>query len=418
MEEGSRITAVRAQGRCERLRPGPHGRERSAEQVRAHQRARLEAAAIEVSFLRGCDHTTVAEIVARANVSKRTFYELFRGGQQCLLAACEALAQARLRELAAAIPTAPAPERVQALLGGVLDPQRLDRGQRRHLEAWAVAIEWPSIGAASVRGRAAWISNCARLVAASASDREAGLVLPALSARAIVHGMWFLLARRLLAGERETARMPVEELCEWVLACRCAASEPRLPAPIGDCANPAPALRRACPASLLDLGAVEALAAMMKAARRSGEDWPSVVIASVASLLFALSGRPALARVLFIDSLWSGRELLGRGGEILSSYAEVLGRRAPAPPRAQVVNEAIVGGVWGVIRECLLTGRREHLPALSGQLALFVLAPQIGAQRAMEVIRGCGSLGRGGGARLAPATADRRCEGDGSTMQR
>ena len=54
---------------------GPHGLSR--DQIVASQRARLLAGAIEAVAARGYVGTAVADIIARAGVSRRTFYELY-----------------------------------------------------------------------------------------------------------------------------------------------------------------------------------------------------------------------------------------------------------------------------------------------------------------------------------------------------
>ncbi|MGN6371906.1 MAG: TetR family transcriptional regulator [Solirubrobacteraceae bacterium] len=82
-----------------RLRPGSDGLVR--DQVSEIQRARLLAAATLAVAEHGAGNVTVAHIVERAGVSRRTFYELFRDGEQCLLAAMDdALARAAVRVLA------------------------------------------------------------------------------------------------------------------------------------------------------------------------------------------------------------------------------------------------------------------------------------------------------------------------------
>ncbi len=63
--------------------------------MRDAQRGRLLRAGAEAANERGIADATVAEIVARAGVSRRTFYELFDSGEDCLLAVCqEAVRQA------------------------------------------------------------------------------------------------------------------------------------------------------------------------------------------------------------------------------------------------------------------------------------------------------------------------------------
>jgi AcrR family transcriptional regulator len=57
------------------------------EQVSDIQRARILAAMVEVAAERGAGNVTVAHVVARSGVSRRTFYEHFEDREDCLLAA-------------------------------------------------------------------------------------------------------------------------------------------------------------------------------------------------------------------------------------------------------------------------------------------------------------------------------------------
>src|SRR5580692_11035813 len=65
--------------------PGTLGRERVGE----IQRARILAAMTELVRERGIGGVTVAHVVVRSGVSRRTFYELFEDREDCLLAAFE-----------------------------------------------------------------------------------------------------------------------------------------------------------------------------------------------------------------------------------------------------------------------------------------------------------------------------------------
>jgi AcrR family transcriptional regulator len=81
-----------------RLRSGLDRFER--ERVVDIQRARLLAAAAQVACERGAGNVTVAHIVERAGVSRRTFYEIFTGSEECLLATLDqALDRASARVL-------------------------------------------------------------------------------------------------------------------------------------------------------------------------------------------------------------------------------------------------------------------------------------------------------------------------------
>jgi AcrR family transcriptional regulator len=53
------------------------------------QRARLVAAMVDVAAERGVANVTVAHVVERAGVSRRTFYEIFGDCEECLLAALD-----------------------------------------------------------------------------------------------------------------------------------------------------------------------------------------------------------------------------------------------------------------------------------------------------------------------------------------
>src|SRR2546423_13065994 len=64
---------------------GPHGLSR--EEVELSQRARLLQAATETVAELGYVKTTVADILARAGVSRATFYQLFSDKEDCFNAA-------------------------------------------------------------------------------------------------------------------------------------------------------------------------------------------------------------------------------------------------------------------------------------------------------------------------------------------
>lgn len=77
-----------------RFRPlprGPHGLSR--EEVERSQRERLLAAAAEAVADKGYADTTVGDILARAGVSRTTFYHLFDGKLDCFLSALRLAAE-------------------------------------------------------------------------------------------------------------------------------------------------------------------------------------------------------------------------------------------------------------------------------------------------------------------------------------
>ena len=86
------------------------------------QRARMITALVEVAGERGVGSVTVAHIVARSGVSRRTFYELFDDREDCFLAAFD---QAVERGAKRVVPAFRAPgawrERTRAGLGALLE---------------------------------------------------------------------------------------------------------------------------------------------------------------------------------------------------------------------------------------------------------------------------------------------------------
>ena len=90
-----------------RLPSGRHGLPREA--VVASQRARLIEAMVNVVSVKGYAATTVADVVERAGVSRRTFYEQFADREACFLAAYDAGLAAVLARIGAAAADGPDP---------------------------------------------------------------------------------------------------------------------------------------------------------------------------------------------------------------------------------------------------------------------------------------------------------------------
>jgi len=69
------------------LRPGPNGLPRG--RVTEIQRSRMLAAALEAVEESGYARMTVAQVISRAKVSRKTFYDVFADREDCFLAALE-----------------------------------------------------------------------------------------------------------------------------------------------------------------------------------------------------------------------------------------------------------------------------------------------------------------------------------------
>ena len=147
-----------------RLPRGPHNLTR--EEVEVSQRARLLQAATEAVAEQGYVKTTVADILARAGVSRATFYQLFRDKEDCFVAAYELNA-----EFVAAVMTA---ELEQVRASGDLGPlEKLEHVLDVFLTALGVApalarvflVEVYAAGPAAIEQRRVSMERFADIVA-------------------------------------------------------------------------------------------------------------------------------------------------------------------------------------------------------------------------------------------------------------
>ena len=143
---------------------GPHGLSR--EEVELSQRARLLQATTDAVAELGYVKTTVADILARAGVSRATFYRLFRDKEACFQAAYQANAELVAQAMHAALDG--------LRTGDELDPLgRLDRVLTMYLAALRNApalaqvflIEVYAAGPAAIEQRRASLEGFVDIVA-------------------------------------------------------------------------------------------------------------------------------------------------------------------------------------------------------------------------------------------------------------
>jgi AcrR family transcriptional regulator len=197
--------------------PLPRGRHKlSADTVRASQRERALRAMIECVGEEGWADTTVPVVVARARVSRNSFYEHFEDKTACLLAALDEAAG----------------ELLDAMFELASEPDwitMLRRGMRGYLEFWrdrpalcrAYFVELPFVGP---RGLAQREHNFGqfelmfRVLADRAREEEPAL--PALSPlvpRLVVVGVTDMVGAAVLAGELEALVAREDELVRLIV---------------------------------------------------------------------------------------------------------------------------------------------------------------------------------------------------------
>lgn len=169
-----------------------HGRFHTRDHVAEAQRARLVAAMVDVVTERGYAATTVACVVNRSGVSRRTFYDHFEDREACFLAAFEDSLQRLAAPVAAAYRSSGAwPERVRDALAALLDALARERGAGRVAMVDALAA-----GPAALERR-----RQALAAVAAALDYDGRSVArgspPPLTAEGVVGGVFSLIHGRM-----------------------------------------------------------------------------------------------------------------------------------------------------------------------------------------------------------------------------
>lgn len=102
------------------IRPGPARLTR--DEVAASQRSRILRAMAEAASEKGYAATVVADVVARAGVSRQTFYELFTSKEECFLQAYDASIRSIVAVLDRQVDSRLSPrEQLDRVLGSYLD---------------------------------------------------------------------------------------------------------------------------------------------------------------------------------------------------------------------------------------------------------------------------------------------------------
>jgi AcrR family transcriptional regulator len=174
-----------------------------AEQVADVHRARLIAGIAEASAEKGYAATTVAHVVARAQVSRRTFYEHFADKQECFLAAYDAVSDILIALIAQAVADEERPwqERVRTGVEAYLEALASEPGVTR-----VFVSEILGAGPLALRRRRAVHRRFAELLQELALVHADGARLDADMAVAVVGGVDELV--RLAVEEDRAEDLP------------------------------------------------------------------------------------------------------------------------------------------------------------------------------------------------------------------
>lgn len=215
------------------MRPPPGRQQLSRDFIAKHQRARIINALAEETMEKGYRAVTVADIVSRAGIARNTFYDNFSSKEDCFLAAQEFAAGEVLRRV---VDAAASVESWQA---------RVHAGMEAFLSAVAgepalartCFVEALSAGPASVARYEESLQAFTPLFRVGRKVSPQGDRLPTTLEETVVGGMFWIVQKRVIAGEAEGITTLLPELVEFSLtpyvgaeAAKRVAAEP-LPAP-------------------------------------------------------------------------------------------------------------------------------------------------------------------------------------------
>lgn len=166
------------------------------EQVATIQRTRILTAIVDEASERGAGNLTVARVVARTGVSRRTFYELFESCEDCLL---EAFDEAIGRLIAVVVPAYEQPRSWRAKIRGALTAA-LEWMAQDPLMGRFLVVESLGAGARVLRQRTWLVDTAIDAVDEGRNEPNSNGELP-FAAEGVLGGVLSVLHARLLEGD-------------------------------------------------------------------------------------------------------------------------------------------------------------------------------------------------------------------------
>jgi AcrR family transcriptional regulator len=133
----------------------------------------------------------------------------------------------------------------------------------------------------------------------------------------------------------------------------------------------------------------DALIARVRASLHGARDWRDGVRAGLEAFLTHLAEHPATARACMVEGLAAGPEVLAIRDVAMRDFVDLFNFQAPTEAqRSELVSEASVGGVYGIVLRRIRDGDTGTLPGLASALAYFLLAPVVGCPSARLELAG------------------------------
>jgi AcrR family transcriptional regulator len=184
------------------------------EQVAADQKQRLLLAMIDAVGEKGYRATTISDLVGRAGVSRKTFYEHFANKQECLLATFDVIALDGRRRAIEAYRNAEG-EGLQAAVEAslrALFEATIDNPGAARLNM----VEIVAAGPAGIERRERAVEQYRAFVRGMLQRKPDDASVPDAVVRAVVGGLSRILYSRVRHGRRAELRQLVPDLMRWV----------------------------------------------------------------------------------------------------------------------------------------------------------------------------------------------------------
>jgi AcrR family transcriptional regulator len=438
---------------------GPHSLTRK--QVAANQRRRLLEGMIDAIGAKGYSATTVSDVIKRAGVSRKAFYEHFANTEECFLATYDSIAANGQGAIASAFSrTQGLPDSVQATL-----EELFELATARPNALRVLMVEIGAAGPAGIERREQLVVRFEEFLRQSLGLPPGPGPIPNPVLRGVIGGLLHVLYGHLRRGERVQLRKRTPELVRW------ATSYWPAPDTMMSLVDPAPEdlnldlsggrapgslsldaasnRRRRLPRgengmsrsfvvhsqrerildAVTNLTArkgyaaltVEGVAAeasvslqafyehfsdkedaflvayeighdkglaLVEHAFHGQADWRLGVRAGIAALFRFMASEPAYAHMALVDVLAATERTSERAFKGGTSYAQLLLPGLENAPNgaqpAEVMVEAIAGGIFELMLHHVLQNRTHELPVMVPRATYFALAPFIGAEAAGE----------------------------------
>jgi AcrR family transcriptional regulator len=187
------------------------------EQVSADQLQRLLLAMIDSVGEKGYRATTISDVVGRAGVSRKTFYEHFPNKQACLLATFDMIAEEGRRRAITAYERAEGglQESVEAAIRALFEAT-IDNPAAARLNM----VEIVAAGPAGIERRERAVDEYRNFVRGMLEEKRDGTPVPDQVVRGVVGGLNRILYSRVRHGQRAELRQLVPDLMRWVTCFR------------------------------------------------------------------------------------------------------------------------------------------------------------------------------------------------------